>query len=144
MTQTEADALFAMPKVRVDETRHQFPTLGGCVAVPLASVDSRVSFSLDVTRGQLNLMKVSYQNRVRTTLILARLDLEGPPHQNPDGEEIDCPHIHLYRAGYDDKWAYPIHSDTFSNTSELLLTLTEFMVYCNVTEFPHFDSNLFV
>ncbi|MFW9280162.1 DUF6978 family protein [Glaesserella parasuis] len=26
---------------------------------------------------------------------MVRLDIEGPPHRNPDGEEIICPHIHL-------------------------------------------------
>jgi hypothetical protein len=36
-----------------------------------------------------------------------RLDLDGPPHRNPDDEEIPWPHLHVYREGYGDKWASP-------------------------------------
>jgi hypothetical protein len=77
LTQAEGDALLAMEKQRVDEARHQFPTLGGSIAVPLISANKRENFVLDVTRGRINLKKVTYQNRARTVVILARLDIDG-------------------------------------------------------------------
>jgi hypothetical protein len=76
--------------------------------------------------------------------ILARLDFGGPPHRNPDGEEIPCPHLHLYREGYGDKWAVPIPVDRFPNVNDLWLTLQDFMDYCNVIEPPQIIRGVFV
>jgi hypothetical protein len=42
---------------------------------------------LDVTRAEIKLTKATYQNRARAAIILLRLDLDGPPHRNPDGRE---------------------------------------------------------
>jgi hypothetical protein len=62
---------------------------------------------LDLARGQIKLTKATYQNRARQAIVLMRLDLDGPPHRNPDDQEIPCPHLHFYREGYGDKWAIP-------------------------------------
>jgi len=67
--------------------------------------------------------------------ILLRLDVDGPPHQNPDGEEMPSPHLHVYREGYGDKWAVPVPAE-FTDTSDLVCTLRDFMKYCNVQECP--------
>lgn len=143
LTQTEADALLGMEKHRFDETRHQFPTLGGSIVVPLISVNKRENFLLDVTRGRINLKKVTYQNRARTAVILARLDIDGSPHENPDGQEISCPHLHTYREGYGDKWAVPAPPGTFPRTNDLWGSLTDFMAFCNVTMTPFIERDLF-
>src|ERR1022692_3298061 len=92
LTQEEADALMAMEQRRVDEQEWLFPSPGGSTAIPLTSVDKRENFMLDVTRAQIRLTKATYQNRARAAVILMRLDLDVPPHRNPDGEEIPCPH----------------------------------------------------
>src|SRR5689334_15268356 len=105
LTQDEADKLMAMEKRADDEKEWLFPAPGDGVAIPLISLDKRESFMLDVTRAQIKLTKATYQNRARATIILMRLDLDGPPHRNPDGEEIPCPHLHVYREGYGEKWA---------------------------------------
>ena len=144
LSQGEADALLAMEKHRVDETTHQFPTLGGSIEIPLISVNKRENFLLDLTRGRINLKKVTYQNRARTVVILARLDIEGPPHENPDGEEIPCPHLHTYREGYADKWAIPAPSISFPRTNELWGSLVDFMQFCRITHIPLIERELFV
>ncbi|NQU21722.1 MAG: hypothetical protein HQ567_10595 [Candidatus Nealsonbacteria bacterium] len=66
---------------------------------------------------------------------MLRLDVDGPPHQNPDGEEMPSPHLHVYREGYGDKWAVPVPAE-FTDTSDLVCTLRDFMKYCNVQECP--------
>jgi hypothetical protein len=101
--QSEADALIGMEKRFVDDSDWTFPASGQRVALPLTSVDRRENFMLDVTRGQIKLTKATFQNRARQAIILLRLDLEGAPHRNPDGEEIPCPHLHVYREGFGDK-----------------------------------------
>lgn len=143
LTQAEADALLAMEKHRVDEERRQLPDFGGGLSVPLASPDRAESFCLDITRSRINLIKGTFQNRARTTIILARLDFGGSAHRSPDGQEIGCPHLHLFREGYNDRWAIPIPTDRFPSIDDHFRLLQDFMCYCNVTRPPHFNQGLF-
>ncbi len=76
-------------------------------------------------------------------IILLRLDLDGPPRRNPDGEEIPCPHLHIYREGYGDKWAIPAPSARYINTLDLFSTFEAFMEHCNITDPPRIQKGLF-
>jgi hypothetical protein len=143
LTQIEADALIAMEKHRTDDKEWAFPGPGQRLAIPLASVDKRENFMIDVTRSQLKLTKATYQNRVRQVVILMRLDLDGPPHRNPDDQEIPCPHLHVYREGYGDKWAVPAPVDRYPNPLDLFSTFEAFMQHCNVIQTPIIQRGLF-
>ena len=143
LNQRDADALIALDKIRVSDDPVDYPGLGGRVSVPLSSLDRREEFMLDVSRGRIDLAKGTYQNRARHVIILVRLDFGGPPHRNPDGEEIGCPHLHVYREGYGDKWAAEVPNDKFSDLSDLWGTLGEFMAFCNVVDPPSFVRGLF-
>ncbi len=142
-TQDEADKLMAMEKRAVDEKEWLFPSPGDRVAIPLTSLDKRESFMLDVTRAQIKLTKATYQNRARVAIILMRLDLDGPPHWNPDGVEIPCPHLHIYREGYGDKWAIPAPVAIYTNTLDLFSTCDAFMRHCNIIDPPEIQKGLF-
>lgn len=135
LTQSEADALFVMEKLAADKEVRTYPRPGEAMTAPLVSPDGREQFLLDVTRGQIGL-KVSHQTRGRRIVVLVRLDLEGARHRNPDGTEIDTPHIHLYKEGYDSKWAHPLPVGVFTDLSDLSHTLDDFMEYCNITRPP--------
>jgi hypothetical protein len=102
LTQAEANTLIEMEKRRVDDKEWFFPPRGDRIAIPLTSLDKRENFMLDLTRAQIKLTKATFQNRARHAIILMRLDLDGPPHRNPDDQEIPCPHLHVYREGYGD------------------------------------------
>jgi hypothetical protein len=143
LTQDGADGLLAMEKVRDDENEHLFPQAGGSLSLPLFSVDRREEFVLDLSRGRIDLAKVKFQNRARQVVVLARLDLGGPPHRNPDGEEIPCPHLHLYRVGYGDKWAQPLPAGVFSDPADMWRTIHDFYRYCRITKPPRLDRGLF-
>ncbi|MEI6875039.1 MAG: hypothetical protein WCL50_07900 [Spirochaetota bacterium] len=97
---------------------------------------------MDIGRGSIALEKTKFQNRARKTVILARLDLGGPPHRNPDGEEIPCPHLHHYREGYGDKWATAAPAN-FAATGATLDLLDEYMSYCNIVGKPIIEGGLF-
>src|SRR4051794_35249188 len=84
ITQAEADALIAMEKHCVEERNWVFPSAGARLSVPLISPDKRENFMLDITRATIRLTKATYQNRARQAIILMRLDLDGPPHLNPE------------------------------------------------------------
>jgi hypothetical protein len=141
LTQAEADALLATEKVRADDTQYQFPA-AGIVNIPLVSRDRTEAFLLDVRRARIDVSRVTYQNRARHVIVLARLDLNGPPHRNPDGEEVPCPHLHRYRERYGDKWAEPIPS-LFTDPTDVWQTLQEFLRFCNVTDPPRIERGLF-
>lgn len=143
LPQDEADSLLAMEKKRADDAEWLFPGPGDRIAIPLTSLDKRENFMLDVTRSRIKLTKATYQNRVRQAIILMRLDLDGRPHRNPDDTEIPCPHLHVYREGYGDKWASIAPKDRYPNTLDLLSTLEAFMKHCNVADPPKIQKGLF-
>ena len=136
LAQAEADKLLALEKFRSDSRLWAYPYLGGRSNIPLVSRDRSEEFFLDLYRGGIALGKQSLQNRARRVVILARLCVTGAPHRNPDGEEIPAPHLHVYREGYADKWAFYVPDHEFGNISDTWQTLQDFMRYCNIIEPP--------
>lgn len=143
LSQSEADALIAVEKIRVGDSESSYPEPGGKLILLLTSRDGREGFILDVFRSQINLAKVTHQNRARQIVVLMRLDIGGATHRNPDGEEVSCPHLHVYREGYGDKWAVSAPAARYPNLSDLLRTFEDFMRHCNVTEPPKIHPGLF-
>jgi hypothetical protein len=141
LTQTEADALIRMEKHRVNNERYDFPWRES-LTVPLHSPDKREQFFLDISRGKIDLLRGKYQNRARQVVVLVRLDFGGPPHRNPDDEEIPSPHLHIYREGFGDKWAIPVPVDSFPRTNDLWGTFEDFLRYCNITQPPYIERGL--
>ncbi|MCE2489463.1 MAG: hypothetical protein J4G17_05755 [Anaerolineae bacterium] len=118
------------------------PAGGQKFAVQLTSQDGREKFLLDLSRGRIDLRKIKIQNRARSVVILARLDLSGRPHRNPDGEDVPTPHLHLYCEDYGDKWAKPLPKDIFPDTKNELKILEDFMRFCNIRSIAEVQMNL--
>lgn len=112
------------------------------MSLPLTSVDQRQTFAVDVNRRSIAISKCTFNGRTRGSIVLARLDLGGAPHRNPDGEELPCPHLHLYREGYGDKWAFPVPPEAFSDLDSLRTTCDEFLAYFNVIQPPTISRDL--
>lgn len=143
LTQAEANALIMMEKHRLTEEQLEFPGRGKSLIVPLQSPDKREQFLLDISLGRIDLLRGKFQDRARQVIVLARLDFGGQPHRNPDDEEIPCPHLHVYREGYGDKWALRIPSDRFPGIGDVWGTLEDFMRFCNITRPPNILRGLF-
>lgn len=135
ITQEEAEQFLKEEKYRIDDKEHVLFESDRMLHIPLRDKTHGTDFILDIRRGKIALKKNTFQTRVRKEIILARLDLGGPPHRNPDGEEFPCPHLHLYRENFGDRWAYPLSSH-FTNPDDVWLTFEEFMDYCNIIEKP--------
>lgn len=144
LTQAEADALIEMDKHREDTREWSFPDMGGSINIPLISADKRERFMLDISRGRIDFGKVKYQNRARFVVPLVRLDLGGSPHRNPDDQEVPIPHLHIYKEGFGDKWAYPVPVDHFAHMGDLMQTLEDFMRYCHIVNPPNIAGGLWV
>lgn len=132
LTQSEADALFALPKKPKSSGSYTFPHGGSKLVIEFVSFDGREFFLFDITRGSIKVTKCTYQKRARQIEILRRLDIDGPPHPNPvvvsvpldflapyNGIEIPCPHLHIYVEGFAHRWAIPA-PDEFANSNNNL------------------------
>jgi len=136
LTQAEVDRLMGMTKHFVSApTTISFP-LGADDTYELVAVENRERFLLDVWRGTLRLTKFKFQNRVRTVVVLVRLDVDGAPHTNPDGLTLSGTHLHLFREGYEDRWAYPVDPKAFTLLSDAGATFYDFCAYCKIESPP--------
>lgn len=143
LMQSEADALLAMEKHRLDDACYDFPPPGDSLNILLQSPDHREQFLLDIRKRQIDLLRGTCQNRARNVVVLARLDFGGPPHRNPDDLDVPCPHLHIYRKGFGDNWAVPLPPDRFSCPDDHWKLFQDFIVYCNITEPPIIQGELF-
>ncbi len=136
--------LLAMTKQRVNDDVHAFSQIDSKLVIPLQSTDQREYFLLDIGRGRINLLKGTYQTRARQIVILARIDFGGSPHRNPDGTDVACPHLHLYREGFGDKWAEPVPVATFESSDDRWQLFQDFLKFCNVILPPIMQRGLII
>ena len=136
LSQAEADQFRQMVKHFVRPPASITIPLGADDTYELASVDDRESFLLDIWRGTLRLTKLKFQNRVRTAIVLVRLDVDGAPHTNPDGQKLLGTHLHLFREGYDDRWAYPVDPNTFTLLNDPGTIFQQSCAFCKIEPPP--------
>lgn len=136
LIQAEADSLISMTKHFVRPPASITIPPGVDDTYELAALDDRERFLLDIWRGTLRLTKLKFQNRVRTVVVLVRLDVDGAPHTNPDGQRLSGTHLHLFREGYEDRWAYPVDTKTFSLLSDPSTTFQDFCAFCSIESPP--------
>jgi hypothetical protein len=134
LSQEKADELLALPKRFPSRPLLEFPAPGAALTMEVEGVPGGDKFLIDANRrgGRFRLAKCSYLERYQVSEILLRLDLEGPPHANPDGTEMECPHLHVYREGYGDRWAFEVPSARFRDLTDLAQTLRDFLAFCGV------------
>ncbi|RIV18829.1 hypothetical protein D2Q93_13645 [Alicyclobacillaceae bacterium I2511] len=137
LSDQDAKELLDMLKQIKDLRFIEFPQIGKTQKIEVVGTPENVKFVFDVNRkGTLKVKKCTYQTRYQKSVILLRVDIGGQEHMNPDGKIIPCPHIHIYREGYDDSWAYPLDSKLDTDPSDLLQALIDFLVYNHVVNRP--------
>ncbi len=141
LTQLEANILITMRKTFINRGTILIPP-GIDETHELIGDDKREQFLFDLWRGTLRLSKLKFQTRGHKVIVLVRLDIDGAPHTNPDGTELNGSHLHLYQEGYEDKWAVPLSHDDFRSTSNIRQTFEDFCRYCNIETLPFQDSLL--
>jgi len=99
LTQAEADALIAMPKVRADATTYTYPVLvrGDHFAIDIADKPRKTPLGHQPQR--IDLLKGTYAKPARHVIVLVRLDFRWLPASIPMEQEVPCPHLHVYREG---------------------------------------------
>jgi len=113
---------------------------GSARELQLVSSERGERFLFDLRRGsfiQLSIpLKTVYQTRARKVVVLARLEINGPEHTNPDHRKVGGNHIHIYREGCGDAWAFPLEEKGFSTPPSAVETLREFCDFCSITNLP--------
>jgi len=143
ITQTEYDFLMKQDKVFDDPVT---PVQLGPAPIKwsrqINSTLNKETFSLDFYRGSFELAKYTINNRYRQTIILLRYD-NGGRHTNPDDVSFEGRHVHLYREGFDDKFAFPVSEIGINDTDTMETVFSRIMHFCNVKKFPIIEIPMF-
>ena len=140
LTQAEADGLIALDKTFVAPS--PMDVSGDCQLVrELVGAGGVEQFFLDVSRSSLALVKLKLQKRGRSTVVLVRLEVNAAPHTNPDRTRVCGTHIHVYRSGYDSKWAVELDPGKFTDTASVHQTYLDFCRFCSIAP-VHFQGEI--
>ena len=143
LTKNEIKYLLNLEKNYVEAQKCIYPTKKKKKNIQLSSTDKNEEFILDITRPHISLLKNTFQNRARNSIVLLRLDLNPAPHRNPDGKVVTGNHLHIYREGFGDKYAYSL-PDVFSDCKDISDFLDKFMDYCHIINKPIIEEDLFI
>lgn len=141
MTNADFEKLMALTKIFVKDNI-ELPRNGEFETYDLVSSESRDKFYLDIDRrGRIELSKFKLQNRYAVTKQpLVRVDIDSPPHRNPDGTMTSRNHIHIYREMDNDTgnlpWAYDLETimpvKLNWDSLDFMSILSNFCEYCNI------------
>ncbi|MCI6795388.1 MAG: hypothetical protein MR581_05365 [Lachnospiraceae bacterium] len=131
LTQTQADALIAMKKIFNGRNR-KIAKSGESGIFELSDEKGKNTFYFDIDRRGKIEFKCKFQERYETNDVLVRLDINSPDHMNPDGTKVGRNHIHIYREGYADRWAYDIDKYGFEIYNSFQEYFYRFCEFCNI------------
>ena len=139
LSQEEADSLLNILKKSLEEYL-TLPTPGNNTELTVCSLVDRNEFKINIFQSRIA-NKINFGARISKNNIML-LELHINPtniHPTPDGEKIVGNHWHIYKEGYETRWAFPatdINDENFVN-----LTL-KYLKKFNVIETPHIDFKL--
>lgn len=137
LSQAEADTLRTLEKYLTDPNNVRLPSLRGKENYPVNYQRNNKradDMAVSSFRGGKNPKKVSYKLLYDGNIILVRVDTQdSTPHSNPDHTTIDRlqPHIHIYREGFGDKYAFPL-PEYFRDSDDIGTLLKDFLSYSKI------------
>ncbi|MDD6716645.1 MAG: hypothetical protein PUF49_09750 [Firmicutes bacterium] len=131
LTQVQADTLMSMQK-HFKESDIKISKVGESNVFELSDGEGENSFYFDIDRRGKIEFKTKFQERYETNDVLVRLDLNSPDHINPDGSKVGRYHIHIYKEGYADRWAYNINEYGFKIDAPFRDNFYRFCNFCNI------------
>ena len=140
LTQEDVNMLLELLKsIKDPPSIFEFPLSNEYKKIDVLSQDLKHRFLVDINRkGKINAIKCTYQSRYRKDEILLRLDINGPPHTNPDGQVVSGNHMHIYQEGFGASWAYELPSENFPS-ADLLQCFIDFLEYFKVTNYSDME-----
>lgn len=135
LSQSEFDYLMNQEKRFEDESTILLGPAPLQWSKKIQSTSTKDTFSLDFYRGTFRLEKYTYNHRFKQTTVLMRFDSYGE-HSNPDGERISGHHVHIYKEGFGDKFAYPASNYGIESSDTIEVVMQKILVYCNIKIIP--------
>ena len=142
MTDLEFKRLMQLQKIFV-KSSIILPNNGENSIYDLKSKETQDKFYLDVDRrGRIELSRFKLQTRYAVTkLPLVRIDIDSPPHLNPDGTKNSRNHIHIYREVDNDTCNLPcaysleeFEQIKFNRNNIVFMDIfSSFCEYCNIS-----------
>ena len=144
LEQQKADYLIQMPKrLVISKNAYSFLQKGESVVIDAIGVTENEKFIFDIARGKIDVRKCTFQDRYERTIKLLRLDITANGfHYNPDGTRIDGSHIHIYKEGFGDQYAYALPYKNIKTLNHLPSLFGEFMEFCSVENIPYIEWRL--
>ena len=143
ITQTEFEFLMGLKKKFASNQEIEIGPAPLKWTREINSLESQDSFLIDYNRGKIQLLKFTLNKRFHQTICLIRLDTDGR-HTNPDGVVISGPHLHLYRDGYDDKFAFPVENAGIKDPTNMGNSIREFLEFCNIRNIPPIQKSTYL
>lgn len=136
MTDIEFQELLNLDKIFCKK-KIILPNAGEKAKLDLISKSTEDKFYLDINRtGRIELRKCTLQTRWGfNSLPLVRIDIDAPPHMNPDNSITSRNYIHIYKESINDTgnlpWAYDLEEFgiKYGNFMEVFYG---FCAYCNI------------
>jgi hypothetical protein len=91
-------------------------------------------FKLDLRKNKIELQVMNCNTRANECFVLARLCVNDREHKNPDGTKIGETHLHIYKEGYNDRFAYDPKKYGFSNFDNVPALLIQFVEFCKINK----------
>lgn len=92
-------------------------------------------FFLNYFASGIRFSRYTFNHRYRQTVVLLRYDNDGR-HTNPDGQTLTGPHVHLYREGFDDKFAFPMTEIGVVMDDTPDRVVAKILHFCAITSYP--------
>jgi hypothetical protein len=135
LSQSEFDYLMSQEKEFEDKSTILLGPAPLQWSKKIISTSTKDTFSLDFYRGTFRLEKYTYNHRFKQNTVLIRFDSYGM-HTNPDGEKMEGFHVHIYKEGFGDKFAYPASHFGIKDSDTIEVVLQRILRYCNINKIP--------
>lgn len=126
LTTDEFNRLMSLPKT-LKQSQIALPSINSKCRFEVISKTTKDEFWLDIDRS--NRYEIKSKTQERANDVLVRLEINSPPHINPDGTQTSRNHIHIYKEGFGLSWAYNLEDFNF-NTDYYSDLFYNFCEYC--------------
>lgn len=136
-------------KKQYEDKSFKFPVQNEEVHLNGTGLSSRYHYLVNINRKRCICSRVTFLNRINTSTILLRLDIDTKPHCNPDNRRVGVTHLHVFQTGFNDAWAYELNDPKLAelfpgfdfsrfNETRPELLFVEFSKLCNFINLPTF------
>lgn len=134
LTSEEKETLYE--EKHITTSSFTFPSIGEFVQLSAVGKKTGTEYTIDINKKSLLISRSTLQNRMDTSIILVRLDIDTKPHRNPNGEKIGGTHIHIFdKQDSTGSWAFEV----YDNRLKELFPLFNFTELSNIKNKPTED-----